>query len=334
MADPMWGNAGYEDPFQNPDEGEMLRQYAMLASNGFALPGNTPQQRLNYLQDLEQSLGFSPIQLAGVTNPAVQVPQWEEPLNITGQMYGADPVYGSIFRAIDEDQASPIAAAKAAMKQAGIDPQLDKDTYNQAISVATDYAREKFENQQKRANWERENAGQFATYTAPDGSRYKNSPMGGNDIYGTASEYELLGAPNVDELMKQYAQSRSPRQGPRQSDPSFFNAPAAFGLASKANAIAGQVVNALGGGVGPEATSVGPEATSVWTNAGRRAQEPTSKSVKPTDFFEKMDKKARKSLQARLDTAKQTNIRSDANRNAMNRIMALAAALQGPFPSK
>ena len=287
------------DPYQDMTDGDLMMMYAQMNPQ---LYGDNPAKRLNFLQDLESSLGFSLAQTAGTTDPAAQ--QYQAPINQTGAIYGTDPFYASIFQAIEEGK-DPITAAKLARDQLGY--QGTPEEFNQqVVSVATQYAGERVKNQQEQASWEAENGG---GWTMPDGSKAKQTPLGGNDIRATASEYDLLGAPDVDQLMAQYAQSKTPSVTPGKFQ----------------SASAGPEKDGFGWRAAPQA------AGTAQTRQGQiqpNANKPTQ--LAGGDYF--ANKVAKDSISKRVDQSKNTQIRSDANRNAMRRIMALAGLMQGGFP--
>ena len=189
---------GY-DPYQDMGEGDLINMYAGMNP---ALFGSDPAKRLNYYQDLMSSLGFDLIQTAGTTRPEQFTPQ----MNQTGVMYGSNPFYASIFQAI-EDGSDPISAATAARDQLGFNG-TDEDFNSQVVSIATQYAGERVKNQQAEAEFNATNGG---GWTMPDGSKYKQTPLGGNDIRATANEYDLLGAPSVGGLVNAYAAAENKR---------------------------------------------------------------------------------------------------------------------------
>lgn len=194
---------GTYGPFTDQTDSDLIAMYAGMDP---ALFGSDPAKRLNYYQDLMSSLGFDIAQLSGVTNPDPVQQTYTPPINQTGAMYSSNPFYASIFQAI-EDGADPISAAKAARDQLGFTG-TDDDFNNQVVTIATNYAADKAKNQQAQMDWQVQQQEAQAKagggWTMPDGSKYKQSPLGGNDINATASEYELLGAPSVDALLAEY----------------------------------------------------------------------------------------------------------------------------------
>lgn len=297
---------GY-DPFTDMGEDDLIAMYAGMNPQ---LYGENPAKRLNYYQDLAQTLGFDLVQLAGVDNPAQQVPQWQEPINQTAQMYGSDPFFASIFQAI-ENGADPISATRAARDQLGMPEGMTQDDFNQTIlPIATQYAGERVKTQQARMDWERENADKIGGWTAPDGSKYKQSPMGGNDIRATASEFDLIGAPSVEDLISQYAKDRNPANRIRP----------------------GAGVSASGGDFQARGAGWSLPAQAAGATQPRSATKPKG-NFSSNPLVEKYAmQEAKGDAQRYIDKTKNTRVRSDANINAMRRITALAGLLQGGFP--
>jgi hypothetical protein len=342
------------DPYQDMTDGDMLAMYAQMNPQLF---GKDPAKRLNYMQDLFQTLGTDLVQTAGVTNPANEVPQYLEPMNQTGSIYGSDPLYASVFQAI-EDGADPISAAKAA-KDAGLFTGTPEEFNTQVVSVATQYAGEKVKNQQARLQWEADNAEAIGGWTMPDGSKTKGTPLGGNDVRATASEYDLAGY-NADDLFKQYQErmgvtnaplntfnpgsnvsltvgpERGGRQG-RSGSRGPVAAPQPVVFSGNSNLPPGAVdytPNPGGGGGITEnlAPFVASRPPSRETPAPIQGKNPPPPKGPRSAFFQNIDKLGKDSINRRVEQSKGNMVRSDANRNLMRRITALAGLLQGGFP--
>lgn len=301
---------GY-DPYQDMNDGDLIAMYAGMNPQ---LWGDDPAKRLNYYQDLMSSLGFDLTQLSGTD---AQVETYQAPINQTGAMYASNPFYASIFQAI-EDGADPISAAKAARDQLGFQG-TDEDFNTQVVSIATQYASDKAKNQQAELDYQAKAGG---GWTMPDGSKYKQSPLGGNDINATASEYDLLGRPGPEDLIAQYAAAQNKAFNVQDATKRGFGVSQANGNAN------------LPAGAGWQLTGGGGIADRVIAQANNR-QAPTRSTgadakVAGGDFF--MNKVLRDSVNKRVNESQNTRIRSDANINAMRRITALAGLLQGGFP--
>jgi len=66
---------------------------------------------------------------------------------------------------------------------------VDPESFTKIVS---DYATEKFDATQAASQTDE-------SFTLADGSKAKNIPLGGRDVYGRANEYDLWGAPSVAE---------------------------------------------------------------------------------------------------------------------------------------
>lgn len=353
---------GY-DPYQDMSDGDLMSMYAQMNPQLF---GDDPAKRLNYMQDLFSTIGTDLVQTAGVTNPAAE--QYQAPMNQTGAIYGSDPLYASIFQAI-EDGADPISAAKAA-KDAGLFKGTQDDFNAQVLPVATQYAGERVKYQQDEMSWQAENGG---GWTMPDGSKSKQTPLGGNDVRATASEYDLTGM-NADDLFAQYqkrmgvggprgrvvpGQGVSMSAGPDRSGGFGWSAGAPVGTP---NVPPMATPSPQTGGMSPaeleilastpsQAVQYGNEsmpkpaggnwnvmdgiAKSILATAGNQAgpiQPRQPNTGERSDFSKKIDKLAQDSINRRVEKSKTNMVRSDANRNLMRRITALAGLLQGKFP--
>jgi len=314
------------DPWMEPTDGDLLQSYSDMQGG---LYGDNPAKRLNYAQDLLSSLKAMGVDLTTLFAPgtASEVPQFVEPVNQTGSIYGSDQRFASIFQAIEEG-ADPISAVRAAREQLGLPEGMTLEEYNQTIlPVATQYASEKVQNQQARTQWEAENGG---GWTLPDGTRAKTNPMGGNSANATASEYDLLGAPDAEALFNEYASARmaKPKMTPGAGISASAGPEASGGFGWTASAAAPSKFDQAVAGVPQE----------FW--AGGVAPKSGSSNIQPRnvgapmlaggDFF--ANKAAKDSIGRRVDQAKNTRIRSDAGAKAERTIMALAALMQGGFP--
>lgn len=301
------------DPWMEPNDGDLLAAYSNMQGG---LYGDNPAKRLNYGQDLLSSLKAMGVDLTTLFAPgaASEVPQYVEPMNQTGAIYGSDPTFASVFQAIEEG-ADPISAAKAARDQ-GVFKGTTED-FTMLVDTATKYAGERIQNEQARIQWEAENGG---GWTLPDGTRAKTNPMGGNSANATASEYDLLGAPDTEALFNQYASARmaKPKMTP------------GAGMSASAGP-------AASGGFG---WSAGAAPAAPRTDADKKRKPEVGPNIQPRnvgapalaggDFF--ANKAAKDSINKRVNQAKNTRIRSDAGVKAERSIMALAALLQGGFP--
>lgn len=312
-------DSGYS-PYADLSEDELIQ---MLAGyQGSTLPGKTPAAQLNYYQDLVSTLGFDPVQQTGLGwGEEEQASRPKTSLQRTA--YGANPIYKEVFDRIDSgmDPTTAYEETKAAH-----DKELDWDANGKDIaSAAKDYAFERAKNIQT----EEETAAAGQSYTRPDGSKYKNAPLGGNGIFETASEYDLLGAPTVDDLVSQYAQSRR-KTTPGQGGPGSSIADVFKHQAEIVNGPDDVAFNKDFGirGTAGDPRKQGPTSDPTMgrrsKNAGRQqAIDAGYTGDKITDNVTKMK------LTETLNKKKGTQVRSDANTNAMRRILALRTVLGG-----
>jgi hypothetical protein len=161
-----------------------------------SLPGRTFQQKLNLAQDLADAYN---IDLFGANTqfvPEMYVPD----LDTVSRTWGSDPVFGAIFTAIDNGM-SPAQAVQAARQSPELKdyfPATGGGLYENALTVAGDYAAERLQNQFAQQQFELEQANKQAIFEG-------KQPLG---LPGeSASMYDVLGQPSLDELTKMYAES-------------------------------------------------------------------------------------------------------------------------------
>jgi hypothetical protein len=274
-----------QDEFSGLTEEELIALLGSLGgvTNG-GIPGKSAANKLNYYQDLISTLGFDPVQQAGI-DVADQPPPEEYVPGVNKQryIYESDPTYKQIFDLIDQGASPATAVSEADLKD---------DQAKEAQKVATDYAGSVVDEMNSRQKFETSQAAKQkkASYTAADGSKYKNAPLGGNDVFGTASEYDLLGQPSIDELAQQLGQTRL-AQTP--------------GLRTH---------NTRGG---PVAVGAGTKATDTMVSKAYGNESGVTRAA------------TRNAAADRITKAKNTQVRSDANTNAMRRILALRTVLGG-----
>lgn len=302
------------DPWMEPTDGDLLQSYSDMQGG---LYGDNPAKRLNYGQDLMSSLKAMGVDLTTLFAPgaASEVPQYVEPMNQTGAIYGNDQVFASVFQAIEQD-VDPISAAKAARDQGLF--KGTPDDFNRLVEIATQYAGERVQNTQARSQWEAENGG---GWTLPDGTRAKTNPMGGNSANATASEYDLLGAPDAEALFNEYASARMAK--PKMTPGAGISASAGPAASDGYGWTAGAAPTAQR----TDADKKKPAAAVAPNIQPRNVGAPM---LAGGDFF--ANKAAKDSIGRRVDQAKNTRIRSDAGAKAERTIMALAALMQGGFP--
>ena len=292
----------YDDPYVPQDDDEILQM--LMQYQGSTLPGNTAAQQMNYYQDLTSTLGFDPVQQAGLQEEQAPPEQpYVPPVSKQRIAYGSNPLYVELFDRIDSGQ-DPITAYNEVEKSHAKDitwtDTLGADTSDakNISTAAKDYAFERASAFQGEQDFQQKQLAtqQKQSYTQPDGSKYKNTPLGGNDIYGTASEFDLLGQPDVDVLLKQFATQNK-------------------GFAPQV-----QMQNA------------GPQKRYPKTGGGggERSYEQPQLQVTNRSYVggtAQSDAAARQATKNRIKQSQATRVRSDANTNAMRRILALRTIL-------
>lgn len=298
-------------PYQSDDDElmNMFLQYGLQGDQN-SMPGDTMAQKLNFYQDIVSTLGVDPIQQAGLGAEAQ--PVWVEPTSKARQVYGSNEAYSTMFDLIDQgyDPDTALAQVNERAKAGEFETITNWDDSEDAMLKLSDranqYAFEKAGADQDRQAFEAKNA---PSYTQADGSKYKNAPLGGNDIYATASEYDLLGAPDVDSVLQQYAQERGSENFYGKSQPG--NKP---------------VPKSKGDGRGATAPKMAGDwgytdpAANKSSDAKRKAITPPERKLISGDKI--TDNNARLQVQKRINATKNNQVRSDANKNAMMRLMA------------
>jgi len=336
-----------QDPNQPPDIEELLQMLAAQGGYG-GLPGKTPASQLNYYQDMISSLGVDPIQQIGMSDPQVpeQITQpFVEPINKTEFAYGKDPTYAKIFELVKAGNSPP-----AAVKAAGI---TDDTQAKEAKAIAEKYAGELADSLNAKQTYDAKTATETAKYqqkyTAPDGSKYKNAPLGNGGVFDTASEYDLLVAPTVEEMMAQLSKNRqfAPHTQMVDTGPQHRTADAGY-LSGYKPASAGQSgrpilydningdPNTSNAMWNPPSQPVTKEVAGKVTSGNGPERSWDSPSIKPTgrtlygNGTSANDTAAyRAAVRQRIGKAKSTQVRSDANTNAIMRALALRTVLGG-----
>jgi hypothetical protein len=117
------------------------------------LPGNTQQQRLNYLQDSSKTLGFDPFGQPFQPEP---FPEYEF-RSPTRDIYATDAEspYISMFSNIDRG-VNPVNAARQAIKDGDFGTNVDADYESDILRTAKDYAKEMRSFKIEQQKWEKE----------------------------------------------------------------------------------------------------------------------------------------------------------------------------------
>lgn len=262
------------------------------------------RNRAGLIKDIESMTGVPFIQLAGI-NPQAE----EAPPSRVAAVYGSNPELAKAFQAIDAGT-DPLTV-RAAYEQSiadGLTPQsgqpgfVDADTFTKVVQ---EYAMEKAENP----------AGAGQTYTLADGSKAKNAPLGGTDIYGNAMEYDLWGAPSLDEMRQVVANDRTAFRN-KQAGYRKAGTPAAPGRRAPGRITPEEMLDPnLLAGMRPLSVAE--------VNAGERSDEP--KRVESKAYNRGRDAVLKRAQR----TAQSNPVRSDANVASMQRLLALRTLLGG-----
>jgi hypothetical protein len=152
-----------------------------------SLPGNTTQQKLNYMQDV---LGTVGVDLFGAKQEPF-VPD-VAPVNQVEAVWGTDPGMAAVIDFIRVDKMSPKEAVDEARTQ-GLIPRFDPNNKGEIdyMGLASDFAGE----EASRPQWEAQQEQNRAKYEAG------LKPTLGNMFQ---SPYERMGSPTVDDLLGLY----------------------------------------------------------------------------------------------------------------------------------
>lgn len=374
--------------YMGPDELELLAM--QMAANQYGSgpeymgaeenPYGRSAQRLNYWQDIEQLIGVPLTQLAG-TSPG---PVDQEPPDVfqsdLGAAYGSNPVFADAFELI-QGGVDPYKAMAAVRQkyEAGkygdeslVPQKVDEFTGQTSVDwdevgatvqqFATDNARTSREMEQ----YQTENTAAYSE-AVPDGARYANAPLGGNDPFAFANEGDLY---DFDAIQSDFNQMSSdyrnqigadadapgfaggPMGGvrPRNTDLKEFDQEHLTNVRNQTH-----VYNPARGRRGEASApgSSGGRMVNVNDKKGRGAFDPIRQGNFEQNRGQRQfnDRRAeagrrglanaegdafQKSLNANLsnrrDRANKTAVRSDANTNTMKRLMAAYALIHGEMP--
>lgn len=303
---------GYDpqaDPFGLSDA--ELMDYILNASGNGGVFGKDPNARLTTLSKM-QSLLNGPLLTSMFPQETVSAETIAPQLapNLQRQVYGNNPVFKALFDTMDSG-ADPLSAVSAvgdavkAGKFQGMDPSVWENQKEQVLKVAQDYGFESYKNQNAYAE-------DMAAYGASggvggkqflmsDGTPYKGSNLGRGTM-GSANEFELLGAPSVQEaksqLIAQWAQDHPTKDaGIKQPKRSTWD-------------LAGRAVDAKNKGVMDE---IYGNINSAVNSAASTARATRMGDNKVTDFL----------VRERLNKAKNTQVRSEESKNLAYKILAL-----------
>lgn len=330
-------------PFQQPNEDELLQ--LLMQYQGGALPGKTPAAQLNYYQDLTSTLGVDAVQQAGMGDSPDKTFTPSE--STTRATWGSNPIFAEVFDRIDSGQ-DPLTAfneTKIAHEKDkngpkwsdALDPTKLSDDALTIKKAASDYAGEQAKNTTGAKEFA---AKQGSSYTAQDGSKYKNAPLGGNGIYDTASEYDLLGQPSQQDILQQYIATHPglPRNAPAKGGRSdTFAQGGTVGIDARSMkpdrpADSGAGVSSAGqGGWQFDDPALNAQAAVDRQNYNKEAMASgkgkVDKSTLPFNGDKITNDAFKLQAQKRIDKTKTTQVRSDANTNYMRRVLALRTIL-------
>lgn len=316
---------------------------ALIAQTYFGgAPINEANKSLDFYQNMTQTLGFDPVQLAGVAPQPQAPPQF----SYLGQMYANDEFMSEYFGHISQGMSPELAwnevTTKAAESGMDVNEELKKrglwDTYNDqpmtgdVIGLGREFASQTYAADAGNAE------ARTADYVRSDGSRYKNTPLGGNDIRGWANEWDLMGRPQVTDMMDQfralYAPNKALQSRPTSGVPEDVAKFARENDIPLSKAKIAENLVATPKGLGPKGVvdrealiaqraqamndlvsqyqGLGLSEGEAKVNADRLRNDPEAEK-----FY-------RLAADRMVQRAKATNVRSVANENAMARAMALA----------
>lgn len=281
-----------------------LMDYILNSSANGGVYGKDPSARLTTLSKM-QGLLNGPLLTSMFPSETIMdpttVPEPTLAPNLQRQVYGNNPLFKSLFDTMDSgaDPLSAISAIEQAVKEGkfeGVTPDVLERQKEQILKVATDYGMESYKNL-NTYNEDVLKAQTNATnpddqYYMSNGTKYKGSNLGRGTM-GMANEFDLLGAPSTEEakrqLMDQYAASHPSQHSPKVPVPQAGN-------------------------WSPEDDQIKTTVDSVLNDVFSKAE--TAKKFvhnKTADFL----------VKERLDKAKNTNVRSEANRQMAYKILAL-----------
>lgn len=157
---------------------DFITQLIMAGLGGGQTPGNTSAQRLSYLKSFTDFLDVPVEAMFGQNAP-------QEPFQSqTRAVWGGNNELNQVFNAIDQN-ADPASALLAVGLKPATGYGADNSAYDQAYKAAVDYANERA--QYSQAQTERKD-------------------------YGMQNEYDLMGRPGEETLIRQIAGARKLKQ--------------------------------------------------------------------------------------------------------------------------
>lgn len=263
------------------------------------LPGDSVSKRMSMLKSIMSTTGIPIVQLLGL-DPATMGGQEQQdplPVNQTGAMYGSNPMYASAFAAIDEgkDPESVYQTLVSKAQDYGFDPN-DPTATDRIFSTVLNYAKDKVGVQEAAA---KQSAGSGSTFTLPSGKKIH----GGPDIMGFQSEFDLLGQPQVADLMSQYAASMRPKNMKHT-------------VSRKGGVDVAPGFEQVG------STVFGPNGFKQKVGSSQEGYDLAQNSA-VAGLSKNQRFQAERVFNKRINSSKQNMVRSDANANAMRAVLAL-----------
>ncbi len=308
---------------------------------GGQIPGKTPANQQSFIAAMGKLLGQSPITGGGGVRPQFFEEQYvpeEQPILINPyrETYAGSPLYDTLFNAVENTGAAPdretVSKAYAALGKATPSDEEITDV----LGVLKGFAMSNLENEKASMEWSQrdatgeqrhlqeqdnaygkfqaENADELQNFTFRDnrGEEYAGSAsiQGGPGYDGTASEYDLLSGAdiegNLDAIIGAYADTQ--RSGAR--------AQQAGAVGADARRQATQLGRTSPGAGGPRPAVTRPRPTAVARSVPQSDAGRFSRNTVTDQYAEQM---ARVVMGNRLDRARNTRVRSDANvQNRLN----------------
>lgn len=235
----------YQGDLGGVSEDDIIRMLISMGMGGGQTPGSTPSNRLSYLKSFTDFTGAPIEALFGMNAPQEPAAPFT---STTRQVYGNNPTYAAMFDIIDQGGDPLTAVENIGMKRSEYG---DNASYDDAYKAAVSYATEKAEYSNKAREAQAKQVD-----------------------YGFQNEYDLMGRPGEEDLVRQIAASRTLRQ---------------------------------------------PKAADVGMGGADRFKAPP--------LTELQNVQAHRAAQQRIARAKSTNVRSDANQQLVNKILAIKTML-------
>lgn len=263
----------------------------MLASySNLPLGGYSGKTTSNKMANLAAIQKILGVDFLSAQNPDTQMaPQWLDQPNSVGEIYRNDPIAAAVFAQI-EAGGDPGSAVTVALEDAGKRPETQDSITGKTYGERYIDLAQQYSVENVKRQQDR------AQFDYKNQQEAANKPPSWADVHKTASQYDLMGAPSTANLFNEYAKSVRSKESAAKSKSSGGTG-YAQGWKNQAN-----IQAAMPSKLSPAETS----------NLSRRG----------TFLF-------KKSLDDRLNTAKQTLVRSPQNQAAMEALTRLSPLIQG-----